>query len=324
MAARPSGLAQTRRHGPRPKSRDGAAAGDFTYGSVIVYCISVMEVMRPLGVDREMEIGVTNAEGQSSLPRDFIRISRLRKTFGAGTAGELTALKDINCSIREGNFVSIVGPSGCGKSTLLRILAGLIDYSEGALIMDGQPVHGTRRDVGVVFQSSILLPWRTIIDNVMLPAEVLGLDLKSARRRAGELLAMVRLEGFEDRLPGELSGGMQQRASIARALLHDPRVLLMDEPFGALDAMTREQMNIELHRIWAESGKTIVLITHSIPEAIFLGDVVFVMSARPGTFTRIIPIDLPRPRTMESMATPEFGAKAQEIRSLFNHVGSFD
>ena len=267
---------------------------------------------------------MTDAGQQGALSREFIRISRLRKIFGPGTASELIALKDITCSIREGNFVSIVGPSGCGKSTLLRILAGLLDYSEGSVTMDDQPVRGTRRDVGVVFQNSILLPWRTVLDNVMLPAEVLGLDIKAARHRARELLAMVRLEGFENRLPGELSGGMQQRASIARALLHDPRILLMDEPFGALDAMTREQMNMELQRIWAESRKTIVLITHSIPEAVFLGDVVFVMTARPGTLERVIPVDLPRPRNMTTMSAAAFGAKTQEIRALFNHAGAFD
>lgn len=266
---------------------------------------------------------MTEAE-QRTAPKDVIRISRLRKTFGRGTASELVALNDINCSIREGDFVSIVGPSGCGKSTLLRILAGLLDYSDGSVTMDDQPVRGTRRDVGVVFQSSILLPWRTILDNVMLPAEVLGLDITAARHRARELLAMVRLEGFEDRLPCELSGGMQQRASIARALLHDPRILLMDEPFGALDAMTREQMNMELQGIWAESRKTVILITHSIPEAVFLGDVVLVMTARPGRLERVIAVDLPRPRTMASMSAPEFGARTQEIRTLFNHAGSFD
>jgi len=267
---------------------------------------------------------VTDVCQQRARSREFIRVNRLKKVFGLGGSGELIALKDINCTIREGDFVSIVGPSGCGKSTLLRILAGLLSYSDGSVTMDDQAVRGTRRDVGVVFQNSILLPWRTILDNVMLPAEVLGLDIKAARHRAHELLAMVRLEGFEDRLPSELSGGMQQRASIARALLHDPRILLMDEPFGALDAMTREQMNMELQRIWTESRKTVVLITHSIPEAVFLGDVVFVMTARPGTLERVIPIELPRPRTMMSMSTPEFGAKTQEIRTLFDHAGSFD
>ena len=190
--------------------------------------------------------------------------------------------------------------------------------------MDGQPIVGTRRDVGVVFQNSILLPWRTVFENVMLPAEVLGLDRKAARARAMALLQMVGLTGFEHKQPLQLSGGMQQRASIARALLHDPKILLMDEPFGALDAMTREQMNLELQRIWAKSGKTVILITHSIPEAIFLGDVVFVMTPRPGMLERIIRIDLPRPRNMDMMSMPAFADAAHEIRELFNHTGSFD
>ena len=254
----------------------------------------------------------------------FIRIEHLSKTFGAPGAGGMLALDDINCAIAEGSFVSVVGPSGCGKSTLLRIMAGLLDASHGTVTMDGQPIRGTRRDVGVVFQSSILLPWRTILENVMLPAEVLGLDMKAARERAMQLLHMVRLDGFEHKLPRQLSGGMQQRASIARALLHDPRILLMDEPFGALDAMTREQMNLELQRIWRESGKTVILITHSISEAIFLGDVVFVMTARPGSLERVIPVDLSRPRGMDTMATPGFAAISHEIRELFNHAGSFD
>jgi NitT/TauT family transport system ATP-binding protein len=253
---------------------------------------------------------------------DFISIRGLSKVFGAGTPGEVVALRNVSCSVRAGDFVSVVGPSGCGKSTLLRILAGLLDYSSGAVSLDGRPVRGTRRDIGVVFQNSILLPWRNIIDNVMLPAEVIGLERKAARERAYELLAMVGLKGFEDKLPSQLSGGMQQRASIARALLHDPRILLMDEPFGALDAMTREQMNLELQRIWSESGKTVVLITHSIPEAVFLGNVVFVMTPRPGRLDRIVPVDLPRPRTMQSMADPEFVARAQEIRALFSNAGA--
>ena len=250
---------------------------------------------------------------------DYIHIAGLTKRFG-----DVVALQDINCRIREGSFVSIVGPSGCGKSTLLRILAGLLDYSEGQVLLDGQPIQGTRRDIGVVFQSSILLPWRTILDNVMLPAEVLGLDLKAARERALKLLHLVRLDGFEDKLPRQLSGGMQQRASIARALLHDPKILLMDEPFGALDALTREHMNLELQRIWAESKKTVVLITHSIPEAIFLGDTVLVMTPRPGAIARELDVDLPRPRSMQAMADAQFARIADDIRELFAHTGSFD
>ena len=255
---------------------------------------------------------------------DYIQISKLSKRFGDAGPGSVLALRDIDCKIEEGSFVSIVGPSGCGKSTLLRIVAGLMPASAGGVVMDGQPITGTRRDVGMVFQSSILLPWRSILDNVMLPAEVLGLNKQVARQRAMELLQLVRLEGFEHKLPRQLSGGMQQRASIARALLHDPKVLLMDEPFGALDAMTREQMNLELQRIWMESGKTVILITHSIPEAIFLGDVVYVMTPRPGALRRVIKIDLPRPRQMQAMGSPVFNAAADEIRELFSHTGSFD
>jgi NitT/TauT family transport system ATP-binding protein len=249
----------------------------------------------------------------------YIRIEGLSKTFG-----DVVALQDIDCSIQEGSFVTIVGPSGCGKSTLLRILAGLLDYEVGKVVLDGKTIHGTRRDVGVVFQSSILLPWRTILENVMLPAEVLGLDMKQARERALQLLHMVRLDGFEHKLPRQLSGGMQQRASIARALLHDPKILLMDEPFGALDAMTRERMNLELQRIWMESGKTVVLITHSIPEAVFLGDQVFIMSPRPGTLERVLPIDIARPRSMASMSSPAFAQAADAIRERFSHAASFD
>jgi NitT/TauT family transport system ATP-binding protein len=254
---------------------------------------------------------------------EYIRIEGLSKTFG-NQRDSVLALDNIDCSIRQGSFVTIVGPSGCGKSTLLRILAGLLDYDLGSVVLDGQPIRGTRRDVGVVFQSSILLPWRTILDNVLLPAEVLGLDMKQARERAMQLLHMVRLDGFEHKLPRQLSGGMQQRASIARALLHDPKILLMDEPFGALDAMTRERMNLELQRIWMESGKTVVLITHSIPEAVFLGDMVLVMSARPGKLQQVLRIDLPRPRGMGVMSDPAFAAAADSIRERFSHAASFD
>jgi NitT/TauT family transport system ATP-binding protein len=250
---------------------------------------------------------------------DTIRIQGLGKAFG-----DVVALRDIDCTIQEGSFVTIVGPSGCGKSTLLRILAGLLDYEVGQVMLDGKTIHGTRRDVGVVFQGSILLPWRSILDNVLLPAEVLGLEMKKARERAMQLLHLVRLDGFEHKLPRQLSGGMQQRASIARALLHDPRILLMDEPFGALDAMTRERMNTELQRIWMESGKTVVLITHSIPEAVFLGDQVFIMSPRPGTLERVLRIDIPRPRSMADMSNPAFVQAVDAIRERFAHAASFD
>ena len=254
---------------------------------------------------------------------DYIRMSALTKRFGEGD-GSVLALSDIHYAIRRGTFVSVVGPSGCGKTTLLRIVAGLSGHSSGTVTMDGQPIAGTRRDVGVVFQGSVLLPWRTVLENVLLPAEVLGLNMRASRKRASDLLEMVGLAGFENKRPAQLSGGMQQRASIARALLHDPKVLLMDEPFGALDAMTREQMNLELQRIWLESGKTVIMITHSITEAIFLGDVVLVMTPRPGRLARSIDIDLPRPRSMHAMGNPEFARIADEIRDLFSHTGSFD
>ena len=265
-----------------------------------------------------------SAARSANADADFIKISGLWKRFGSSEADGVTALADLNVSLARGSFTTIVGPSGCGKSTLLRIVSGLLDYSEGAVSLDGQAISGTRRDVGMVFQSSILLPWRTILDNVMLPAEVLGLDRVEAKSRALSLLKMVGLESFENKLPSQLSGGMQQRASIARALLHDPKILLMDEPFGALDALTREQMNMELQRIWLESGKTIILITHSIAEAIFLGDTVLVMTPRPGTLARTIPVVLPRPRNLDVMSEPAFAAAAHEIRDLFQHVGSLD
>ena len=254
---------------------------------------------------------------------NILNVSKVSKTF-AGANGGTLALQATDLTVAENDFITILGPSGCGKSTLLRILAGLLDYSVGTVLLDHQPVHGTRRDIGMVFQSSILLPWRTILENVLLPAEVLGLDMNKARERAMQLLHMVRLDGFEHKLPRQLSGGMQQRASIARALLHDPKILLMDEPFGALDAMTRERMNLELQRIWMESGKTVVLITHSIPEAVFLGDVVFVMSPRPGTLEKLVHVDLPRPRGLEVMDDPVFSHAAAGIRERFSHAAAFD
>lgn len=262
---------------------------------------------------------------ESRVPLEgHIRISNVSKSFGSLGSEGLLALDSVDCTIEKGSFVSVVGPSGCGKTTLLRMVAGLMQATQGTVSIDGQVVTGTRRDVGVVFQSSILLPWRTVMENVLLPAEILGLDMRASRQRAKDLLRLVKLEGFENKLPRQLSGGMQQRASIARALLHDPKVLLMDEPFGALDALTREQMNLELQRIWMESGKTVILITHSIPEAIFLGDSVFVMTPRPGALKRVIKVDLPRPREMGAMGIPEFVRVSDEIREIFSHTGNFD
>jgi NitT/TauT family transport system ATP-binding protein len=254
----------------------------------------------------------------------FIAIRGLSKNFATLQGDHIEALVDINVGISAGSFATIVGPSGCGKSTLLRIIAGLIPASAGSIVIASQQVTGPRKDIGMVFQSSILLPWRTVLDNVMLPAEILGIPRDRARARAQELLRMVHLEGFDNKYPQELSGGMQQRASIARALLHDPAILLMDEPFGALDAMTREQMNLELQRIWQESGKTVILVTHSISEAVFLGDQVLVMTPRPGRLAQVLPVALPRPRGLDGMATPEFGKLTHEIRGLLQQKGTLD
>jgi NitT/TauT family transport system ATP-binding protein len=262
-----------------------------------------------------------------SLPAErppFIAIGGVSKTFSTLQGDRIEALVDINVAVGAGSFVTIVGPSGCGKSTLLRIIAGLIPASAGSVTIADQRVEGPRKDIGMVFQSSILLPWRTVLDNVMLPAEILGIPRDKARMRAQELLRMVHLEGFDNKYPQELSGGMQQRASIARALLHDPAILLMDEPFGALDAMTREQMNLELQRIWQESGKTVILVTHSISEAVFLGDQVLVMTPRPGRLAQVLPVALSRPRGLDGMATPEFGQLTHEIRGLLQQKGTLD
>ncbi|HEY3916559.1 MAG TPA: ABC transporter ATP-binding protein [Stellaceae bacterium] len=248
----------------------------------------------------------------------------MSKTFATLQGERIEALVDIEVAVGASSFATIVGPSGCGKSTLLRILAGLIPATAGRIEIAGKAVTGPRKDIGMVFQSSILLPWRTVLDNVMLPAEILGIPREQARDRARVLLAMVRLDGFDNKYPQELSGGMQQRASIARALLHDPAILLMDEPFGALDAMTREQMNLELQRIWQASGKTVILVTHSISEAVFLGDQVLVMTPRPGRLAAAIPVALPRPRALDGMATPEFGRLTHEIRGLLQQKGSLD
>ena len=224
------------------------------------------------------------------------------------------ALADINLAVQDREFVSVVGPSGCGKTTLLRLIAGTLPKSAGEILLRGSPVTGPRRDIGIVFQTATLLPWRNVLQNALLPVDVQGLDKKTYTERARDLLQMVGLTGFERKYPFELSGGMQQRVSITRALVHNPAVLLMDEPFGALDALTREQMNLDLQRIWATAGKTVFLITHSISEAVFLADRVVVMSARPGRILAEFPVGFERPRSLDVMGAPEFGRLVTEIR----------
>ena len=238
--------------------------------------------------------------------------------------GAVESLKPLDFSIREGEFISVVGPSGCGKSTLLKMVAGLLPVTAGTLALAGKPIIGPQRDVGIVFQSSVLLAWRTVLENILLQAEIRRMPKAEALAKAQQLIAMAGLAGFEGKYPWQLSGGMQQRVSICRALLHNPSVLLMDEPFGALDAMTREKMNLELQRIWSESKKTVLLITHSIPEAIFLSDRVIVMSERPGSIAAIYDIDLPRPRTLDMMGSPEFAVFAKKVRAHFYSQGTLD
>lgn len=250
----------------------------------------------------------------------LIKIAHLRKTYQTQRGEVLSALEDVSVDVEEGDFVSVVGPSGCGKSTLLKVLAGLIPYSSGDVLIDGKRVEGPSRRVGVVFQDPLLLEWRTVLENVMLPVQVMRLTYDTYLERCNALLAMTGLEKFADSYPNELSGGMQQRVAICRALVTDPEILLMDEPFGALDAMTRDYMNLELLRLWEESKKTILLITHSISEAVFLSNRVYVMSARPGTIRDVVDIRVRRPRSLEDATTPEFGSAVSRIRRHFTEM----
>ena len=257
------------------------------------------------------------------MAREVIAIRHLSKIYG-GRGGGVTALTDIDCAIGDGEFMSIVGPSGCGKSTLLKILAGLLSASGGQALLNGTPIDGPRQDIGVVFQSPVLFPWRSVLGNVLLPVDVQKLGRETMTQRALDLLALVGLTGFEHRYPWELSGGMQQRVALVRALIHDPALLLMDEPFGALDALTREAMNVELQRIWMERRKTVVFITHSTSEAVFLGDRVMVMTPRPGKVEDMMEIDLPRPRTLDIMNTEKFGTYVRRIRKSLNAGGALE
>ena len=246
----------------------------------------------------------------------FIHLEGVAKTYGKGAKAHL-AISNATFDVMPGELVSLVGPSGCGKSTLLKILAGLHPHDGGTVTMGSTAnAFDPARDVGMVFQQPLLLKWRTIIDNVLLPAEILGLPEKASRERARDLLALVGLAGAEDKRPYELSGGMQQRAAIARSLIHDPKLVLMDEPFGALDALTREKMNLELLRIWKQSGKTILFVTHGISEAVFLGSRVVVFTAGPARMADNFTIDLPYPRTLDIKTHEAFGAYTRRIYRL--------
>jgi len=244
-----------------------------------------------------------------------INVANVSKVFrtAQGTAA-LDALRDVSVDIRPGQFVSFVGPSGCGKSTLLKLIGGLLEPTAGRVSVGGSEVTRPRRDIGVMFQTPVLFPWRTVLENVLLPVEVFGLDAKSAADKARGILRLVGLEEREGAYPRELSGGMQQRTALSRVLITDPPIILMDEPFGALDEFTRERMNLELLRIWQERQQTIIFVTHSIAEAVFLSDRVVVMGTAPGRVLAVVDVPLPRPRSIDLMKSPQFAATVFEIR----------
>ncbi|WP_046866861.1 ABC transporter ATP-binding protein [Microvirga massiliensis] len=253
---------------------------------------------------------------RNTAPEPMIRLKGVRKAYRSG-GRESIAISNVTMDVAEGDLVSLVGPSGCGKSTLMRILADLHQADEGEVrIGNSASAFVAGRDIGMVFQQALLLKWRTVLQNVMLPAEILGLPRRESEVRARDLLAMVGLAGSEDKYPYELSGGMQQRASIARALVHDPKLILMDEPFGALDALTREKMNLEMLRIWQQSRKTIIFVTHSIQEAVFLGSHCAVLTAGPARMADYFEIDLPFPRTLDVKTTEAFGVYTKRIYRL--------
>lgn len=245
----------------------------------------------------------------------LISVRNVYKVFPTQN-GNLVVLQDVSLDVQEGEFVSFIGPSGCGKSTLLNIIGGLLPKTRGEVLFRGEIQDRPRREMGMMFQSPVLFPWRTVVDNVLLPIEIFGLDRKTYLAKAMEILGLVGLKGFERSYPRQLSGGMQQRAALSRVLIYDPDVLLLDEPFGSLDEFTRESLNLELLRIWAATRKTILFVTHNIGEAVFLADRVVVMTPRPGRVVRIVDIDLPRPRTREVMRTQRYADLVFEVREL--------
>ena len=250
--------------------------------------------------------------------RRFLQVSGVSHTF----PDDLNAISDINLSLETGAFVALVGSSGVGKSTLLRILAGLLKPSEGTVILNGGPPETTTDPIGIVFQRDNLMPWRTVEANIRLPLELQGVNKEKVSRRVADLIDLVGLNGFENSFPAQLSGGMAQRVAIARALVHRPSLLLLDEPFGSLDALTRERMGQELLQIWNALPVTVFLVTHSIPEAVFLSDEVFVMAGRPGTITARVPIELARPRILEVQSTPLYQEKNAAIRAAIGAENS--
>ncbi len=244
----------------------------------------------------------------------MIRLERVTRVFASRDGDDIVALEDVSLDIPRNAFTCVVGPSGCGKSTLLRLVAGLVPASSGTITIGGVTVTEPRADIGIVFQAPTLLPWATVLDNVLFPLRMMNRLAADSAERAMDLIRLVGLDGFEKRYPRELSGGMQQRAGICRALVHDPAILLMDEPFGALDALTREELTLELQRIWSDKPKTIVFVTHSISEATLLADRVVVMSPRPGRIVELIDVGLPRPRDFDMEGHPAFQSCAHRVR----------
>jgi NitT/TauT family transport system ATP-binding protein len=277
-------------------------------------------VLRKCGPRDFPQAGLHRPNADIANPAPCVALRNVSKRFKS-RKGEVHAVDNVSLTIASGEFVSIVGPSGCGKSTLLNMTAGLLSSTTGSIEVLGRPVKGPVRDLGIVFQQHLLLPWRTILNNVLLQIEVRRLPRASYVGRADALLKRVGLDEFADRFPDELSGGMNQRASIVRALVHDPDLLLMDEPFGALDAITRDQMGLDFHHLSREEGKTVLFITHSISEAVFLSNRVVVMSPRPGRIEEIVTIDLGRERHFELRDELEFARYARHIRRLFEKMG---
>jgi len=255
----------------------------------------------------------------------IVSLSHVDMTFNVGRSNATVALKDINLDIAPGEFISLIGPSGCGKSTLLRLAGDLLQPTGGAIVVNGKSARQARldQDYGMVFQAPVLLEWRSILKNIMLPMELRGLSRREQEQRAHELLQLVELDGFARHYPWQLSGGMQQRAAIARALAIQPKLLLMDEPFGALDEMTRERMNSELQKIWQQTGTTVIFVTHSIAEAVFLSTRIVVMSARPGEILHITNVDLPTPRTLDTHEHPHFFELETEVREWLRRAKGY-
>lgn len=264
-----------------------------------------------------MTLSAATPDGKAQLGTPVYELTHVSKTYARN---RVIALDDVSLTLRKGSFSSVIGSSGCGKSTLLKIMAGLIPPSKGRVVLQNKPVTGTRRDIGMMFQQATLFPWRTTIENIVLPIEIRDgrAAAEKAKEKARDLLDVVGLKGFEDVFPNELSGGMAQRASICRMLITEPAVLLLDEPFSALDELSRDMMNMELQRICMEQHATAFLVTHSIQEAVILSDHVYVMKPRPGRVAEVVTVDLPRPRTLDMMTTPKFGQTVDYIRSLLD------